>query len=808
MPSRDYQSTKPEVSVLLPTFRRAKSGLFENAVQSVLNQDFDNLELIIIDDGSTDGTEELIAHFMKNDSRISCIRHQYNIGLPAISEYEGYMRARGEYIAFIFDDNEWERDYISRTINFMIRNHAKAAYGRIRSYYGDENQYKELGISNFDLGVHALCAVNHIANGGVILSRDVIETVGLYDPHVVMTRFCDWNLWKRINKKYTLFETGILAGVEKGYIQSDSLGNSYKQNGWAMAERENIQSDLMFIPKNYQELEVNEVSEENTKSYIEATQNFYAFFSDKKWYKKESFALQSSGRSLRLLVISHGFDASVEISFERLIGTSSSLIFKFVNSAVPLYEIVEADAVVLMRNLIALNRFKSICTFLNIPCYYYIDDNFEILSQDKTNPVFRQLASYWTKENMNEFSGIFTSTAAMKKFMEEKRLNRHIAVLEPVMSSDDPKVFQQNLPGDGTLVFAYLGGGFRDQQLIKTVLPALERLSEIRPVHLLCPDRIKFSKRYLEMDNNIEITQFPFTFLLEEALRRYASYRPQYLIHCGPSIPNNEYKTENAMMNAVNLGSVLIISRMAQYEQSAKEGRCVDVDDNSEEWYHTFKWLVENQNKTKEIYDRARDYCCRRYAAREAISTLETALQRTGKARQFDVVERYNNVLFDILYNASRKLTIDSSGILIQENERRRSLSEVPLCYSGGIEKERVYHVMCNVDKLSKIGICFGSLGIPEGQVNIQLCTQNRVLREATLDFMEYAHDDWTYISFEPIEKILNVELCIRLTFEYAQGSDLVGVFEDSTKRSILYRLSNKLGHPLPVKDLLYVDLQ
>ena len=87
--NRDYENQKPVVSVLLPTFKRAKDGYFEKAVQSVLNQMFNDLELIIIDDASTDGTKDLIEYFMKIDSRVHCIKHKQNIGLPAISEYEG-----------------------------------------------------------------------------------------------------------------------------------------------------------------------------------------------------------------------------------------------------------------------------------------------------------------------------------------------------------------------------------------------------------------------------------------------------------------------------------------------------------------------------------------------------------------------------------------------------------------------------------------------------------------------------------------------------------------------------------------------
>ena len=168
--NRDYENQKPVVSVLLPTFKRAKDGYFEKAVQSVLNQTFNDLELIIIDDASTDGTKDLIEYFMKIDSRVHCIKHKQNIGLPAISEYEGYIKARGEYIAFIFDDNEWEKDYISKTIPFMIRENIEASFGNVKSYFGKkEKDYVELGDpKKYPSEMNEIYSTNFIGNAGVV----------------------------------------------------------------------------------------------------------------------------------------------------------------------------------------------------------------------------------------------------------------------------------------------------------------------------------------------------------------------------------------------------------------------------------------------------------------------------------------------------------------------------------------------------------------------------------------------------------------------------------------------------------------
>src|SRR5580765_2713421 len=103
-PGRDYDRPAPTISVLLPTYRRAAGDRFLRAARSVLTQTLADLELIVTDDGSSDGTADQISRPMETDGRVSCITHRRNVGLPAVSIYEGYLRARAPYLAFAFDD--------------------------------------------------------------------------------------------------------------------------------------------------------------------------------------------------------------------------------------------------------------------------------------------------------------------------------------------------------------------------------------------------------------------------------------------------------------------------------------------------------------------------------------------------------------------------------------------------------------------------------------------------------------------------------------------------------------------------------
>jgi len=97
----------PHVSIILPTYCRGDNGLLKRAIQSVLSQTFESFELIVMDDGSTDGTADIISSYVKADDRVIHVRHDSNSGLPALRVNEGLLMARGEFCAYQFDDDQW-----------------------------------------------------------------------------------------------------------------------------------------------------------------------------------------------------------------------------------------------------------------------------------------------------------------------------------------------------------------------------------------------------------------------------------------------------------------------------------------------------------------------------------------------------------------------------------------------------------------------------------------------------------------------------------------------------------------------------
>jgi len=92
----------PTISVIIPTYNRA--NFIDVAIKSVLNQSYQDFEIIIVDDGSTDNTEEIVKNF--NDFRINYFFHKFNQGISA-ARNTGIKACQGKYIAFLDSDDEW-----------------------------------------------------------------------------------------------------------------------------------------------------------------------------------------------------------------------------------------------------------------------------------------------------------------------------------------------------------------------------------------------------------------------------------------------------------------------------------------------------------------------------------------------------------------------------------------------------------------------------------------------------------------------------------------------------------------------------
>lgn len=130
-----------KISVIIPAFNIAQ--WLERCVDSVLNQSYTNLEVLLIDDGSTDATPRIVDAYTQKDPRVVAV-HQQNAGLVAVRE-KGITLATGEYVSFVDGDDVIDPDFLERLLENAIKYNADISHcgmkccfydGRVKLHYG------------------------------------------------------------------------------------------------------------------------------------------------------------------------------------------------------------------------------------------------------------------------------------------------------------------------------------------------------------------------------------------------------------------------------------------------------------------------------------------------------------------------------------------------------------------------------------------------------------------------------------------------------------------------------------------------
>lgn len=185
--------TVPDVSVIIPTRNRCRQ--LKLALVSALGQRDADLEVLVIDDGSTDATEEVVSRI--SDARLRYVKRGVPAGVSAARNC-GIEESKGRWIAFLDDDDVWAPTKLVRQLEVM------QAHGRPWSYAGDVVVDEELNILAGapppppDEVMRLLERHNAVPAGAsnVIVRTDVLRAVGPFDPHLSNNE--DWDMWIRL----------------------------------------------------------------------------------------------------------------------------------------------------------------------------------------------------------------------------------------------------------------------------------------------------------------------------------------------------------------------------------------------------------------------------------------------------------------------------------------------------------------------------------------------------------------------------------------------------------------------------------
>lgn len=223
----------PEVSVIIPTYN---SGRYvTEAVNSVLRQSFDDFEVIVIDDGSTDDTQSVMSRY---GSPVRYIR-QENSGVSR-ARNRGIEESRGRYVAFLDADDTWLPNKLEKQIT-AIRNQQsyRACYSAFlvvdsRLTPLDVNHSKRCSTALEDLLLYG----NVVGTPGTVLCERALFDKGAFDPE--LSQCADWDMWVRL-------------AVETDFLYLDEPLICYRQHDANMSRNAPLleQDSLLVLEKGF-----------------------------------------------------------------------------------------------------------------------------------------------------------------------------------------------------------------------------------------------------------------------------------------------------------------------------------------------------------------------------------------------------------------------------------------------------------------------------------------------------------------------------------------------------------------------------
>jgi glycosyltransferase involved in cell wall biosynthesis len=249
----------PSVSVIIPTYNRG--WILKEAVDSVLAQNFQGFELIVVDDGSDDNTPEILVSF---GNRIKAIS-QKNKGVSS-ARNRGIASSFGEYIAFIDSDDLWLPGKLSAQLAFFKNNpdalicQTEEIWVKNGKRVNPGKRHKKISGFNFEKSLE-LCLVSPSA---VMMKRRLFDITGLFDETLPACE--DYDMWLRVNSRYPIYLIDTPLVVKRG-------GHKDQLSGIHSLDKYRIQSIINLIKNE-------KLSEVQLKSAIKVLKEKCRVYSD------------------------------------------------------------------------------------------------------------------------------------------------------------------------------------------------------------------------------------------------------------------------------------------------------------------------------------------------------------------------------------------------------------------------------------------------------------------------------------------------------------------------------------------------
>ncbi|NOY07807.1 MAG: glycosyltransferase family 2 protein [Spirochaetes bacterium] len=244
----------PLVSVIIPTYNRKQFVL--EALKSVFEQTYNSMEVIVVDDGSTDGTEAVLKA-VYNHHRLRYF-HIPHCGFPGAVRNYGIKEAEGEYIAFLDSDDLWMKEKIDKQIAYMLDNpdikicHTREIWLRGTTVVSQSGQKHRRGGYIFEDALKKCI----IGPSTVLIKKPVFEAHGGFNESLEIAE--DYELWLRLTSLYTIGYLDIPLVIKRGghsgqlsekygrieYFRIEALRKALESGAFSAGQREQAFKEL------------------------------------------------------------------------------------------------------------------------------------------------------------------------------------------------------------------------------------------------------------------------------------------------------------------------------------------------------------------------------------------------------------------------------------------------------------------------------------------------------------------------------------------------------------------------------------
>lgn len=230
------------VSIIMPSYNTAE--YIGKAIESVQNQTYENWELIIVDDCSSDNTDEIMQQYIR-DSRVYYLKNEKNSG-AAVSRNKAIKLAKGKWIAFLDSDDLWNPEKLEKQINFMKRNQYDFSYTKYREIDENGNDLRIEVSGPFHItkmGMYNYCWPGCLT---VMYNVDKVGIIQIAD----IKKNNDYAMWLEVSKKadcYLINETLAMYRKRVGSISNHSYLKLIKWHYKLFKEAERKNSAMSFI---------------------------------------------------------------------------------------------------------------------------------------------------------------------------------------------------------------------------------------------------------------------------------------------------------------------------------------------------------------------------------------------------------------------------------------------------------------------------------------------------------------------------------------------------------------------------------